>query len=76
MAAHHRCLANVEQQNQQPAQRSGVWPCWHSQLALGTYTKDWSLLTALAAANNRQSGLYLATLAALLLWGVTSLKQR
>jgi hypothetical protein len=68
VAAHGRCLANIEQQHQQTASQGAVWPCWHSQLAVRAYQKDWGLLTALAQAGGHQGSLYLATLAALLLW--------
>jgi len=70
IAAHARCLANVKQQNEQASSRGGVWPCWHSQLTLGGQKNSWSLLNALAPPGGHQGGLYLTTLAALLVLGL------
>ena len=70
VATHARCLNNVKQQSEQPSPRSGVWPCWHSQLTLGGQKNSWSLLNALAPPGGHQGGLYLTTLAALLVLGL------
>ena len=67
VATHARCLNNVKKQNERPAPRSGVWPCWHSQLTVSEYQDPWGLVNSLAPPGGYQGGLYLCALAALLL---------
>ncbi len=73
-AAHQRCLSNLEQQAGQLT--SGVWPCWHSQLALRNIQSHQALLAALTPSSRLQTALYLATLAVLLGLLIGGLKQR
>lgn|GEM_PF-1660966 len=73
-AAHQRCLSNFEQQAGQLT--SGVWPCWHSQLALRNVQSHQALLAAFTPSSRLQAALYLATLAVLMGLLVDRLKQR
>jgi len=73
LAAHQRCLANLQRQNQT---LSGVWPCWHSKLALQAFEQPGAPLVGLAPSNPLLAVLYLATCAVLVLWLVSVLKQR
>jgi len=73
LSAHQRCLANLQRQNQT---LSGVWPCWHSKLALQEFEQPGAPLVGLAPSNPLLAVLYLATCAALALWLLSVLKQR
>ena len=82
------CLAKIEQQAaisadqsiKPPTARTGIWPCFHQQIAASKFTKDGAFAKRLLNPSRDAKVLHLATLLAWLLLGIalasSLLKQR
>ena len=87
-ASYDSCLAKIEQQAsispdgsiKPPTARTGVWPCFHQQIAASKFTKDGAFAKRLLNPSRDAKVLHLATLLAWLLLGIalasSLLKQR
>ena len=82
------CLAKIEQQTaisadqsiKPPTARTGIWPCFHQQIAASKFTKDGAFAKRLLNPSRDAKVLHLTTLLAWLLLGIalasSLLKQR